>query len=45
MTETILAPRTGIRVAIRMPDKGTAKQKARLRIIRELDRWKPSRIK
>jgi hypothetical protein len=41
MTVTILDPRTGSRVAISVPDTGAAKQQARLRIIRELDRWKP----
>ena len=41
MIVTILDPRTGSRVAISVPDKVEAKQRARLRIIRELDRWKP----
>ena len=41
MTVTILDPRTGRRVAISVPDKGEVKQRARLRIIRELDSWKP----
>ena len=42
MIVTILDPRTGSRVAISVPDKGEAKQRARLRIIRELDSWKPT---
>ena len=41
MTVTILDSRTGGRVTISVPDKGAAKQRARLQIIRELDRWKP----
>jgi hypothetical protein len=36
MTVTILDPRTGRRVAISVPDKGKVKQRARLRILREL---------
>ena len=38
----ILDPRTGSRVAITVPDKRDAKKRARLRIIRELDRWQPA---
>jgi hypothetical protein len=41
MTLTIFDPRTGSRIAITVPEKREAKQRARLRIIRELDRCQP----
>ena len=44
MIVTILDPRTGHRVAISVPDKVESKQRARLRIIRELDRWNPPKV-
>jgi hypothetical protein len=41
MTLTIFDPRTGGRIAITVSEKREAKQRARFRVIRELDRWQP----
>jgi len=41
MTLTIFDPRTGSRIAINVPEKREAKQRARLSVIRKLDGWEP----